>query len=354
MIKLSDFVSLIFYIICFIISSLFYYLYNKNNKKILLFLSLLIPIFIGGFRYGVGTDFKTYIGLYNIYKNSINIINDSKIIELNFILISIISKYLYGEKSLFLIYTILTLFFAYKGINTVEKKYRPLAYFIYLFLYFTSSFNGIRQMLAVNIIFYAVKYINNKNLYKWTAFVIIAGLTHTTAFIMYPLYFILSTDKKIFKLGSVLLMLVVVQNYQYFIGLLANIEEFDKYAKYTTYNSNFSLNNYNFYLSIIVLFYFIINYSKLNSKDKNNYNYIILFTFGCIFNLLGFFSPDIKRISTYFKIFEISLLCQIPFKQITNRDKVLNLTLVIIYSVGSFIIYSYILKHSNIIPYRWW
>ena len=351
---MSDFGSLLFYIVSFLLSSVFYYLYNKNDKKIFLVLAFLIPMIIGGFRYMVGSDFETYIGLYNIYKDSSNIIGDSKIIEFNFILISIIAKYLYREKSLFFIYNLLTLFFTYKGLNILEKKYRPMAYFMYLFLYFTSSFNGIRQMLAVSIIFYAIKYINSKCLYKWTIFIVIAGLTHTTAFLLFPLYFILSTKKIYIKWIAMIFLSVIVLNYQYFIELLGSFNNFEKYVKYTSYHGNLSFNNYNFYLSLIILFYFLINYSKIISNNKENYNYLILFIFGCFLNFLGFFSPDIKRISVYFKIFELLLLAQIPFNTNISKQRLLNLFLIIIYSIGSFVIHSYILRQANIIPYRWW
>ena len=66
---MSDFASLLFYILFFLLSFICYYVYNKKNYKIFLFLSFIIPAMIGSLRYYVGTDYGTYISLYNNKSN---------------------------------------------------------------------------------------------------------------------------------------------------------------------------------------------------------------------------------------------------------------------------------------------
>lgn len=346
--------SLLFYIILFSTSSIFYYLYNKYNKnRLLLVLSFIIPMIIGGFRYKVGTDYVGYEMLYDTFKNyklsQISLFLD---LEVSFIIISIFSKYFGGKVMMFFIYNFLILFFTYKSLENIDKKCRPLALFGLLFLYFTISFNGIRQMLAVMIIYNAYKYIKNKNLKLWILNVILAALFHKTALLLAPLYFFCKIKSILFKILIVCIILILVLNYSVIFKFLSNFETFDKYSKYETYSSNYAFNNYNFYLSLMVLLYILI-YSKILIKaDEDNLNVIYIFIIGVLINYIGFISPDLKRFSLYFKIFEINLLSQIPFICIKPINKKLTYIITVTYPIMCFIIYYYILQQSNIIPYR--
>ncbi|MDD5979928.1 MAG: EpsG family protein [bacterium] len=337
---MSDFESLIFYIISFLVSFFLYALYNKYNKKVFLIISFIIPCLIGGLRYNVGTDFQDYYYMY-LTKNYADV---------GFKIISIISSHLTGFQSLIFIYNFLSLFFIFLGLKNINKNSRSFAYLCYLFLHFTSNFNGIRQMLAVSIIFFAYKYINEKNLKKYLIFVLLAGLCHTTAFLCIPLYFIFTTSKFKNKALYLILMIILSINFQNVITLLGHFSLFNKYMTYLNYQG-VSFNNYSFFLDLLILFYILHFKKRIIKNDERNSVYIYIYIFALILSITGFFSPFVKRISTYFKIIDIFLLGSIPSSCFNNKNKLLNYIIIIFLIITKFVLSAYVLKQANIIPY---
>lgn len=339
---MNDLGSLLFYILFFILSSIFYYMYVKFNKKLFLLLSFFIPMVIGGFRYYVGTDYGVYINLYNSKAN----------IDLGFSVISKIASLFYGYKSLFFIYNFLTLLFIYLGLNNINKKIRPLAYVCYLFLYFTLSFNIVRQSLSVAIVFYAYKFLLNKDLKKWILFLFLAFCFHNTAIICLPLYFILNTKNTKLKFMYVLLTLFISLNYIDIINLITRSLPFMSHFEMYAVEIKELANNRMFFLDMAILFYMLLFRKKLVKNDKNNSVYMFMYILFITFELTGFFNPYVKRFGNYLVMSQVILLGNIPFLCKLNKNKLFNCIVIIGYSIAVFIISAYFLKLSDIIPYN--
>ena len=62
---MSSLLSITFYITTLTLSSLFLHYGKKRRIKLLIVLSLLLPILLSSFRYNVGTDYQSYINIYN-------------------------------------------------------------------------------------------------------------------------------------------------------------------------------------------------------------------------------------------------------------------------------------------------
>ena len=338
---MNDFDSLIFYIISFLFSATFYYIYNKKNYKFFLILSFCIPMIIGGLRYKVGTDYISYVGMYN---------NENKI-DLGFIFISRISAQLGGVQSLFFMYNSLTLIFIFMGLNNIDKKIRPFAYFCYLFLFYTTSFNIMRQFLAASIVFYAYKYIIKKEPIKWIIFIIIAFIFHNTSILCLPLYIILNSKSSKFKVIALLGTVLIAFNYNSLLKIISGYSTFDHYSLYLNDYGD-TINNKMFFIDAIILIYILIFKKKLLKQDINNNTYILLYIVSVILSLTGFFNPYVKRIGIYFSLPKIILLSEIPLICSDKNIKILNYLFIIMYAVGIFIISAYVLKQANIIPYN--
>ncbi len=301
----------------------------------------------------VGTDYKAYMDLYDIYHkySFLNFIKSASI-EMGFVLICQISSYFWGYKTLFFIFNFLTLLFTFLTIKKTDTQYKSIAYLAYLFLYYTSSFNGIRQMLAVSIIFYAYHFIEKKDFKNWLLFAILASIFHTSALLLIPIYFIFNNDNNIIKYFSIVFVTLISIYYRNILTYIAGIEFFAKYAKYEIYTASYQFNNYSFFLYLLVLLYISFFYKKLVIYSKNNRMLYLIFVFGVILSFTGFVNPDIKRITAYFKIVEIFLLSQIPFLCVNNKNKLLNYFIIMVYFISSFILNSYVFGQSDIIPYN--
>lgn len=339
---MSDLGSLIFYIVSFFLSSCLYFFYNKSSKKIFLILAFVIPMLIGGLRYYVGTDYELYITLHR---------NNSDV-DFGFQLINSVARYFNSYQVMFFIYNFLTLLFVFLGLRSIDKKYRTFAYFCFLFLFYTSSLNIIRQMLAVSIVFYSYKYIVNKKFFKFLICVLVATCFHNTAILFVFLYILLNNTNKKIRILSLIILLLIVLRYEQLIIYLGNISILSKFVRYQDYTGTKSFNNYSFYLDLLIMFYILLFRKKLTEYDKDNKVYIYMYVISLILMLTGFSNPAVKRIANYFKMSEIILLPQIPHVCNNSKDKLLNYVLISVYLIGSFIVFAYVLRQADIIPYN--
>lgn len=339
---MSDFSSLIFYISSFVLSFIFYLCYEKGKGKFFLGLSFLIPMFIGGLRYNVGTDYMSYVALLKYNAN----------VDFGFSLISYVTKMIGNYQVLFFIYNFLTILFVFAGMKNCKKEARPLVYFIYLFLVYTSGFNSIRQSLAIAIVFYAYKYIVNKNVKKWLFFSILASIFHNTAVICIPFYFIFTTKKNYLKFVYLVLTFIASSNYIEIINFLTSKISF--FSHFSIYANKYTeaANNKMFFVDIMVLIYIIFNKKKLNEFDKCSNMYFYMFLIYIALEFTGFFNPFIKRIGNYFIFSKILLLGSIPYSMKSMDNKYLSYVLIMLFSILIFIISAYILKQSDVIPYH--
>jgi hypothetical protein len=84
--------------------------------------------------------------------------------------------------------------FFFNGLKLYTKNYYA-ALLLYLgYVYLTLNMSGIRQAIALAIVFFALQYIENKSLWKYTVFVLIAASIHISALLMLPLFFIIRLE----------------------------------------------------------------------------------------------------------------------------------------------------------------
>ncbi|WP_018590337.1 EpsG family protein [Terrisporobacter glycolicus] len=194
-------------------------------------------IFFAGLRsYGVA-DTGAYIDMFKSYPNTlVNIFNnipsgDSDMI--GFILLStFIKTYISSDYSvwLFIIATI-------SGICIVTTLYKYSENFgisVFLFMVscqFTWMFNGMRQYLAVAILFASTTFIINKKSLKYFLIVLLTSTIHKTAIIMIPTYFIVQGEpwnKKTLAIIGIVICCVIFSSE--FLNLFDSAMEQTEYA----------------------------------------------------------------------------------------------------------------------------
>ena len=348
---MSNTLSLFFYIIMFLLSSFFLYLNPKNKiiKKIFNFFGVIIPIFIAGMRYDVGSDFGVYKEMYYYSDNMMST-------EFGMILIINIAKLFNNCQIMFIIFGILTTLFTYKALKYNNKKFNlAFTFCLYLFLYFTTSFNIMRQMLAVSIVFYAYKFLICRDFKRFVFWIFIASFFHTTALLCIPVYFIFTKSEKNLnkmnytKILSIIFLIIIIINFNNLIKIITQIGIFSKYDIYSNYVES---SNRTVILNIIfLLIFFILKKEMVNYDEKNNV-FILLYFIGTILDFSGFISPYIKRISLYFSISSLYLLSSLPMIFKNNKQKYSLAFFILMYAILRFIISAYMLGQANVIPYN--
>lgn len=184
------------------------YLSKYKNTRIFFKVAFIIIFFYTAFRYGFGRDYYNYLNNFNeLYNYSvINTINfDSFRSEPAWVILTFLFKPIgfYG----FII--VLTAFFCYTYYSFIKKYVVPKYYWFSVFVY-AFSFNimwiqlsAIRQALSIAIFLLSIKFLNEKrNPLKFLALILLAGLFHTSAFLLIPLVvFSFERVKKSNKIG---------------------------------------------------------------------------------------------------------------------------------------------------------
>ena len=246
---MDNFLSLSFYIINFSISIFLSNIYQKAYKKrfkineckktIWFFLITLPPVLVSSLRYNVGTDYNAYIEIYNRinhYWTSSGAWNYYRNEPL-FFLINKISYLLFDSYlGVFFLSSLIIHLFIMLGLDNYKEHISiSFALFIYYMYFFNFSLNGIRQTIALSIVFFALKYLLQRSFIKYLYWVVVATLFHNTAILTIPLYFLIYLNnnpafKFVYYLSILLTPFVLI----ILIGAFINLPILESYSHYVT------------------------------------------------------------------------------------------------------------------------
>lgn len=348
--------SLLFYLVVFSISAI---LVSKGkHTKLFPIIGIFILIIISAIRYGVGSDFFSY--MYQL--NSIKLVSWGELLkevnlfnEPGFLFLKKITSILGGGVVFWGTCSAIVLLLFYV---TLKKQYYHvsigLAFVFFIFVFFPSSFNITRQFISGCIVFYSFKYVFEKNIKKYLLFVFVAFLFHISAITAIPIYFLWDAKRfstlKAWKLVFVLAIIVLtILNYQVLIELVSRIHHFQRYFVYSL-DKPIGYNR-DFYLNLLISLFLIILRKKLVRIDKRNELFILLFIISLAINITGFINPYIKRIGFYYELPLTIITGYIPYLFKDNSKLIIKI-IVVLYALIYFVIVYYVLGHSEIFPYK--
>lgn len=274
-----------------------------------------ILVFISSFQYQLGTDYDSYITLFetttldNIYP------------EYTFRLIVTTLRTLGFEyQMVFLVYSVGIYFFAWMTLRYyVEPEYLVIAIFL-LFSYagyLDMSLNTLRQCLAVSIFSYATLYVEQKKILMYFGLALLAASFHLSAIITMPLYWFLgkkySTIVYLFTISFAIIIsktniipdfLMIILD---FAGVYSNYLIQDSEAFFGNVGTNVVFN-----LTLMMYFLVLLNKEKVTSSISIN-----IFTLKIIFLFMFSFSMTFERIVYYFSM--LSVLIFIDVIKLFNR-----------------------------------
>lgn len=142
---------------------------------------LIVALFVG-LRKDVGTDYESYVDIYNL---------DYFYLEpgFNFIII-LFNNWNLNESWMFMFFAILTYTFYFFTVETnrdIKNKY-PLV-LMFSLLTVSVTCNGIRQALAAAIFFFSYKFMKEKKCIPFIGLIVIAFMFHKSILFVIPFYF---------------------------------------------------------------------------------------------------------------------------------------------------------------------
>ena len=358
-----DFISLILYLFIAFISTAFFSACKSKNqwmRYIGISLSILIPSIFAGIRYNVGTDYQNYWWTFEQLDHvSFEwILTDSSHFNMDrgFLIVSKIFRLGFNSKCVFAIWgaIILTIF-----VLTIYNQYREyditLMYLTFVLMYYYSSFNILRQILALVIVFYSLKYVRSNQLIKYLILVLIATTFHFSALLVLPIWFLwdhkLNKSINLVKKWMICLAAIIaVGMWQSILKLLANFN-ISAILKYTGYFEKNNHMNMSFLIKVVLTLFFIILQTRFQKKDDKLVFLTSLFILGTIIEYTGYYSSFVKRCSIYYAVSEIVLFSEVPLF-FTKYSKQLCRFLVVLFIVLYFALSSFVLKQGELIPFR--
>lgn len=311
-----------------------------------------IPFFslflISAIRYKVGTDYVgTYVRTFNlISEGASNIRCDVGFLWLNKIIIFLELN----VQWVFIITSFIINFFIAKTINNKSKN-KMLSYYIYICgtLYFFSM-NGVRQVIAISLFYYSLKYIEKRNLIKYLIINIIGFLFHNTAIIFIPMYFLFQKEIKISKKIIILVLLILFSST--IMPIVFTVLEKTKYSLYINNAAFAALNKLNF--STLINFVYLFAYDILiKKKDKEDIIYSNCHFMAAILSLFITVIPLALRIFMAFRFIEfLSVPNLISKLKVSNRTRYILIFLVLCFYFAYFFIGVAIENGNDVLPYR--
>lgn len=280
---------MLYYLLSVAILLLFLLQFNKKNEYIAFFilLLLLVPILLRG---NVGTDYKTYLSLWN------NIVANNTVWykEPGFILSIKISHY-FGLSShwYYSIFSSISLILMYISCKKSQVDKTAFLLIFFVFLYLGYLFNIIRQGLVMSFLLYSIYYIYARKINYTLAIAITGMFFHIISLLIIPLYFWCSLKIK-YLLPVVILSLLLGLSgfFDSFSIYIFNILLPDKVQHYfIKYKETASLLNI---LNRFIMLIYLLFIYYLSKKDKVLEVMFKIFLFGISiyfllinFNLVG-------------------------------------------------------------------
>lgn len=317
----------------------------KGSLTIAKVLFSLMPLFfISSLRYGIGTDYHNYVLIFDLYASN----GIQGIIEPFFY--AIMRGISLFELDIQWVFVISSAIFIFCTFNQIFEESPNVYMSIFLFFFFTfylSSFNIVRQCVAISICFYSIRYITNKCLKKFLLLNLIAFGFHYSSIIFliaYPLrYFIIRPSTALVLNGIVLLLS------EYIVSIFQIILKDTKYFIYfdTLHNEIAISSIIGIIIQLSILGFSSIYYSR-NKKFQLYYNLQVIAT---ILTVICYTMPWVHRIKIYFSLPSI-ILIPIVLHNMSYNNKILSIHVVSIMTIIYYFIVIHVMGAYDVIPYN--
>lgn len=325
---------------------------KRKLSNILIFIGFSILLIFVGCRYYVGTDYESYINMYNTVSNfdfsELHLINVEIGAKVLFKLIQLIFN---NQYAIFIGLAFLTLYPLYKANKLFEYKYLAFSILTYSFMFLPFSMNGMRQGVAMSFIFLSFAYLfKNKKISMLISF-ILAFLFHKSSILLLPyLALFMIRKNRLAEFDSILITLIISVSLFFFNNLLMRVGIVSDYEYLL---SELNIDNIAF-KSVLLFIPFLLILISYNNKEEQIYKMKGMVISGIILTLIGTTKQFLSRISLYHNMFLIFLMPMLFQNSKNKTNKIIIEIFYILYLIVYFIYECYILGKHEIFPYQNW
>lgn len=352
----------VIYALTIILSSLAFYIVDEGEYKITRYVAIIVAIgiavMIAGIRYSIGTDYFSYIHGFEQIKFGHDVRWSGLEFGYYFLNLFLAKVGFSAQSVMFACSLIMMCFFSKAILNKKEAISIGLGALVFMLLFYQSSFNIVRLMLAVSIFLYNITNIENRKLLRFLAFSLLAASFHISALATIPLFWLLPLQKKskrkYFLFVGVFLLLVffnpILEKLLSVIDL-ASVEYYKQYVGYSDKTIDIAIKRTILYLPILIPG--IIMYEECQDEFSNFYIYFALTLLGVIVTALGTFQVVyVDRIAQYFLISAVIVVPVYMRVFLKNNNNLMFLG-TLLYLVLFWIYIYFIVGDHGTVPYQW-
>lgn len=336
-----------------------------NVEKAQVFLTMGMLVFFVGLR-SAGADTEAYIRNFNTLPTGIGELLSPKTYvgysEWIFRALGIFCKTISENYHLYL-FVIASI----SGIlvaSTLKRVSNYYAESIILFMLmgdFTWLINGVRQFLAVSILFYASRYIEKKQTMKFMICLLIAMFIHNSAFFMFPIYFVVQgkawNKRTVFFMITGIISVIFINTFLHFLDSVMQGTVYDGYIeRFDSFGGGSS-----FIRTVIYAVPPVLAFMKRKEITKEANPFINLAinmsVAGAVVSLIANFTSGILvgRIPIYFSVYNLALLPWLLRSRSYKNNRYLPIIMYVCYSFififfTNFYYYSDLLFGGRVIP----
>lgn len=291
---------MLFFYLVIVFSLLFVYWAEKLKSPVWMGVSALLLSLLCGLRNeGVGTDTPFYAETFEYIGNGgIHFDNDIGFMYLvRFIMY--LTHSVPGSFTIIASITVcLFLFTLWKFRDDANLTYM---FFLYICFFYPQTFNIIRQMLALSIVFAATPLILSKKYIYYSLVVLLSTTIHISCLICFMnlvvvVYFNIK-KRKYKRMLLVLLGCLIVPVYGFFTVYFSRFE-----YMYDDYHSSLSFNTI---IECIIVFLIFIQNKKTICSNRTYIIFTVLYTIGLGLTIITSNGGDAERIAYFFTVYKL-------------------------------------------------
>lgn len=292
------------------------------HQLILFTIIAVILICFGGLRYYVGTDFGSYAKLFLNIRNDPNYQTE---IDFGYVLLNKVIARFTGNPTFLMLTTGSIIVFFYLTRIAFSSKFIPFSVFVAFNLY-ASSFNLIRQGIAISICFFALEYARNKSWFKFIIFILLAAVFHKTALFFIPicLLFRRKYPVQIYLSVAVAFLAIMLFREQVFHFLLSVFYPVYLDPQYgISYDGNIHVSSVQAFLCAFYTVLCIVYYKPFINANSGNILYVNICVMYLFATLFLSWVPSWDRMQQYFQCAVILIAPEIIACEKNRKTRIL-------------------------------
>ena len=276
---------------------------NLTTYYIFVFICAAILVCVAGLRHNVGTDYGGYYWRYPQWSEWM----EQRVKSWDEPGLAILARLMHyiSDDGAYFIFAQST-FIISLYVFTYSRNTDNFFFCIMLYIFcgcWSGSFNAVRQYMAGAVLFAGHRLMFDRKFIKFCIMVFIASAFHITAFVMLPMYFVVSKNLSLKKILFIIVFgIVLVYSYDILFSLVGVMKETDTGGELSTYATN-TINPLRVAIAFCpVLLYLILRMLKTEFHGEENfYVSLIIINAALIFGTQN--SAYLNRITLYFAPF---------------------------------------------------